>query len=50
MGNGNSKQEFDKGQIHITFDSQYAIAGEKIKGNIWLNLVSEYPAVSLDIN
>lgn len=49
MGNIDSRARFQHGHIFLQTDHPYAIAGDNMTGNIYLDLTQPYPAVSLDI-
>ena len=49
MGNVDSKSKFEHGHIYIQPDHPYAISGENMTGNVYMELKQPYPAVSLDI-
>ena len=49
MGSIDSRAQFHHGQIFLQTDHSYAIVGNNVTGNVYLNLSQPYPAVSLDI-
>lgn len=49
MGNIDSRAKFHHGHIFMQTDHPYAISGENMTGNIYIDLQQPYPAVSLDI-
>ena len=49
MGKIDSRARFEHGHIYIQPDHPYAVSGENMTGNIYMELSQPYPAVSLDI-
>ena len=49
MGSIDSRAQFLHGQIFLQTDHSYAIVGDNLTGNIYLNLSQPYPAISLNI-
>lgn len=49
MGNFDSKAKFEHGEVTLTLDQPHFYAGEKLTGNIHIELSQPYPAQSLYI-
>lgn len=49
MGNIDSRARFQHGHLYMQTDHPYAISGENMTGNIYIELQQPFPAVSLDI-